>query len=31
MKFKNRVLRNIFGPKWAVTGNWRKLLDEELL
>ena len=31
MKFENRVLRNIFEPKWAVTGNWRKLHDEELL
>jgi hypothetical protein len=29
--FENRVLRNIFGPKrdW-VTGEWRRLLNEEL-
>jgi hypothetical protein len=24
--YENRVLRRIFGPKWAeVTGGWRKL------
>jgi len=29
--FENRVLRNIFGPKWGkVTGEWRKLHGEEL-
>jgi hypothetical protein len=29
--FENRVLRRIFGPKRdAVTGEWRKLHDEEL-
>jgi hypothetical protein len=29
--FENRVLRRIFGPKRdGVTGEWRKLLDEEL-
>ena len=29
--FENRVLRRIFGPKGnKVTGEWRKLLDEEL-
>jgi hypothetical protein len=29
--FKNRVLRRIFGPRRAeVTGEWRKLHDEEL-
>jgi hypothetical protein len=29
--FENRVLRRIFGPKRAeVTGEWRKLRDEEL-
>jgi hypothetical protein len=28
--FKNRVLRNIFGPKRdEVTGDWRKLHNEE--
>jgi hypothetical protein len=28
--FENRVLR-IFGPKWdKVTGQWRKLHNEEL-
>ena len=29
--FENRVLRRIFGPKRdGVTGEWRKLHDEEL-
>jgi hypothetical protein len=29
--FENRVLRRIFGPKRdEVTGEWRKLHDEEL-
>jgi hypothetical protein len=29
--FENRVLRRIFGHKRdEVTGDWRKLLDEEL-
>jgi hypothetical protein len=29
--FENRVLRRIFGPKRdAVTGEWRKLHNEEL-
>jgi len=29
--FENRVLRRIFGPKRGeVTGEWRKLLNEEL-
>jgi hypothetical protein len=29
--FKNRVLRRIFGPKrYEVTGEWRKLHNEEL-
>jgi hypothetical protein len=29
--FENRVLRRIFGPKRdGVTGDWRKLLIEEL-
>jgi hypothetical protein len=29
--FENRVLRRIFGPKRdEVTGEWRKLFDEEL-
>jgi hypothetical protein len=29
--FENRVLRRIFGPKGdEVTGEWRKLHDEEL-
>jgi len=29
--FENRVLRRIFGPKSdKVTGNWRKLHNEEL-
>jgi hypothetical protein len=29
--FKNRVLRNIFGPKRdEVTGEWKKLHNEEL-
>jgi hypothetical protein len=29
--FENRVLRRIFGPKRdEVTGEWRKLLNEEL-
>jgi hypothetical protein len=29
--FENRVLRRIFGPKRdGVTGEWRRLHDEEL-
>jgi hypothetical protein len=29
--FENRVLRRIFGPKrYEVTGEWRKLYNEEL-
>jgi hypothetical protein len=29
--FESRVLRRVFGPKRdEVTGNWRKLYDEEL-
>ena len=29
--FENRVLRRIFGPKRdRITGEWRKLLNEEL-
>jgi hypothetical protein len=29
--FENRVLRGIFGPKtYEVTGDWRKLHNEEL-
>jgi hypothetical protein len=29
--FENRVLRRIFGPKRdEVTGNWRKIHNEEL-
>jgi hypothetical protein len=29
--FQNSVVRKIFGPKWEeVTGDWRKLHDEEL-
>jgi hypothetical protein len=29
--FENRVLRSIFGPKRdEVTGDWRKLRNEEL-
>jgi hypothetical protein len=29
--FENRVLRRIFGPKrYDVTGEWRKLHNEEL-
>jgi hypothetical protein len=28
--FENRVLRRIFGPKREVTGDWRKLHNEEL-
>jgi len=29
--FENRVLRRIFGPKrYEVTGEWRKLHNEEL-
>jgi len=31
MVFENRVLRRIFGPKRdEITGEWRKLHDEEL-
>jgi len=30
--FKNRVLRRVFGPKRdEVTGEWRKLHNEELI
>jgi hypothetical protein len=30
--FENRLLRRIFGPKREeVTGNWRRLNNEELL
>jgi hypothetical protein len=30
--FENRVLRRIFGPKRdQVTGEWRKLHNEELI
>jgi hypothetical protein len=30
--FENRVLRRIFGPKGGeVTGEWRKLYNEELI
>jgi len=29
--FENMVLRGIFGPRWdEVTGEWRRLHDEEL-
>jgi hypothetical protein len=29
--FHNRVLREVFGPKWGeVTGNLRKIRNEEL-
>jgi hypothetical protein len=28
--FENMVLRMIFGPKRDVTGEWRKLHDEQL-
>jgi hypothetical protein len=29
--FENRVLKRIFGPKRdEVTGEWRKMLNEEL-
>ena len=28
--FENRVLRRVFGPKRDVTGEWRKLHNEEL-
>jgi hypothetical protein len=28
--FDNRVLRRIFGPKKDVTGEWRRLHNEEL-
>jgi hypothetical protein len=29
--FENRVLRRVFGPKrYEVTGEWRKLYNEEL-
>ena len=29
--FENRVLRRVFGPKrYEVTGEWRKLHNEEL-
>jgi hypothetical protein len=27
--FENRMLRRIFGPKRDVTGEWRKLLNQE--
>jgi hypothetical protein len=30
--FENNVLRRIFGPKRGeITGEWRKLLKEELM
>ena len=30
--YENKVLRRIFGPKRdEVTGEWRKLLNEELI
>jgi hypothetical protein len=30
--FENRVIRRISGPKWdEVTGEWRKLHNEELM
>jgi hypothetical protein len=28
--FENRVLREIFGPKRKVTGEWRRLHNKEL-
>jgi uncharacterized membrane protein len=28
--FEKRVLRRIFGPKDEVTGEWRKLVNEEI-
>jgi hypothetical protein len=29
--FENRVLRRVFGPKKdEITGEWRKLYDDEL-
>jgi uncharacterized membrane protein len=28
--FENRVLRGIFGPKRDVTGEWRRIHNEEL-
>jgi hypothetical protein len=28
--FENRVLRRLFGPRREVTGDWRKLHNEEL-
>ena len=29
--FENKVLRRIFGPRrYEVTGDWRRLLNEEL-
>jgi hypothetical protein len=29
--FENRIMREMFGLKWEeVTGNWRKLRNEEL-
>jgi len=28
--FENKVLRRTFGPKEEVTGEWRKLRNEEL-
>jgi hypothetical protein len=28
--FEKRVLRNVFGPKKNVTGEWRKLHNEKL-
>ena len=31
MAFENRVLRNIFGPKWdELKEKWRKLHNKEL-
>jgi hypothetical protein len=29
MVFENRVLRRVFGPTREVTGEWRKLHNEE--
>ena len=27
---ENRILRQIFGPKWVQNGEWRRLHNEEL-